>query len=563
MKPETIAIIPARGGSKGIPKKNSRLLCGKPLIAYTIEVALSSRYIDRVLVSTEDEEIAEISRIYGADVIPRPLELAQDEVTLDPVIFHAVNAIEREESKRYEFVVTLQPTSPLLSKKTLNRALNMMHGEHYDTLISVVRQAHIYWMLNNGAPVPLYKERRNRQQLEPIFRETGTLLVCKRKIMSHETRIGKHVYLFEIPEEEAIDIDNYADWLIAENLLKRLSIVFRVDGDERIGLGHVCRTLTLANRIFNHNTSFLTDESKKLGLSKLREHNYPVFTFEHQDELFETLEKLKPDIIINDILDTDKGYVHKLRDKGLFVVNFEDLGPGVEFANIVVNALYENSYPAPNHYYGHRYLCLRDEFHIFPAPKIKSCVKNILLTFGGVDENNITYRTLHAIENIGLKDIRIIVILGIGYSYKDKLHAYINTLKQKGFNIELKEDVSMMAKYMVNADVVITSNGRTLYEIASLGIPCISISQNEREARHLFAQICKGILNLGMASNVSEDTIASGLSKVIEDYHLREEMSQNMLKFDLKEGIDRTLRLIFDGYYDWKEKQFIYSRDRD
>lgn len=107
MKPKILAIIPARGGSKGIPRKTIRFLHGKPLIAYTIEVALSSRYIDRVVVSTEDEEIAEISQIYGADVILRPLELAQDDVTLDPVIFHAVDTIEREESTRYELVVTL------------------------------------------------------------------------------------------------------------------------------------------------------------------------------------------------------------------------------------------------------------------------------------------------------------------------------------------------------------------------------------------------------------------------------------------------------------------------
>jgi CMP-N-acetylneuraminic acid synthetase/spore coat polysaccharide biosynthesis predicted glycosyltransferase SpsG len=549
-----VAIIPARGGSRGIPRKNVRLLCGKPLIAYTIEAALSSKLIDRVVVSTEDEEIAEVSRIYGADIVQRPPELARDDVTLDPVIFHAVKAIEKRENQRYELVVTIQPTSPLLSKRTIDKALNIMLGSNYDTLISVTPEPHIYWMLGtNKTPVPLYPERKNRQQLEPIFRETGALLICKRDVMSKESRIGTKVCLFEIPKEEASDIDDYADWWVAENLLKRLNIVFRVDGTERMGLGHIYRALTLANRILNHNVSFLTDESKKLGLGKLREYNHPVFTFSDKEEFSKVLGELKPDIIVNDILDTNREYIHGLKNRGLFVVNFEDLGEGSEFANVVVNALYENSYPPENHYYGYKYECLRDEFYLFSAAKVKERVENILITFGGVDENNLTLRTLHAIERTGLRDIHVTVILGLGYPFREELRTHVDTLNKEGFSIELKENVSMMAKYMANADLVITSNGRTLYEVASLGIPCISISQNEREMRHMFSQICKGIMNLGIAFNVSEDAIASALSRVIEDYHLRKEMGKNMLKFDLKKGSDRTLRLIFDKYWEWKE----------
>jgi CMP-N-acetylneuraminic acid synthetase/spore coat polysaccharide biosynthesis predicted glycosyltransferase SpsG len=549
-----VAIIPARGGSKGIPRKNLRLLCGKPLIAYTIEAALSSKLIDRVLVSTEDQEIAEVSRIYGADVVQRPLELARDDVTLDPVIFHAVKAIEGKGNQKYGLVVTIQPTSPLLSKETIDKALDIMLASGYDTLVSVTREAHLYWMLGaNKTPVPLYRERKNRQELEPIFKETGALLICRRNAMSRESRIGKNVYLFEIPSEEAIDIDDYTDWWVVENSLRRLVIVFRVDGDERMGLGHIYRALTLANRILNHNVSFLTDKSKKLGLSKLREYNHPVFTFRGEGEFSRVLERLKPDIIVNDVLDTGKEYIRDLKNRGLFVVNFEDLGEGSELADVVVNALYENSYPPENHYYGYKYECLRDEFYLFSGGKVKERVENILITLGGVDENNLTLRTLHAIERAGLRDIHVTVILGLGYPFREELRTYVDDLNKKGFNIELKQNVRMMAKYMANADLVITSNGRTLYEVASLGIPCISISQNEREMRHIFSQICKGIRNLGIAFNVSEDEIASALSGAIEDYRLRKEMSENMLKFDLKGGTDRTLRVILDKYWEWKE----------
>ena len=216
MSSSVIAIIPARGGSKGIPRKNLRLLCGKPLIAYSIQAALGSKLIDRVVVSTEDEEIAEVSGIYGAHVVERPPELARDDVTLDPVIAHAVEATEETDSRRYELVVTIQPTSPLLSTRTIDEAVNAMLGGDYDTLISVTPEPHIYWTLGtDSTPVPLQKDRKNRQQLQPIFRETGALLICRRDVVSKKSRIGRNVYLFEVPKEEAGDIDDYADWCVA------------------------------------------------------------------------------------------------------------------------------------------------------------------------------------------------------------------------------------------------------------------------------------------------------------------------------------------------------------
>jgi spore coat polysaccharide biosynthesis predicted glycosyltransferase SpsG len=147
------------------------------------------------------------------------------------------------------------------------------------------------------------------------------------------------------------------------------------------------------------------------------------------------------------------------------------------------------------------------------------------------------------------------VILGIGYPFNKELRIIVDDLNEKGFRIELKKDVKIMAKYIANSDLAITSNGRTLYEVASLGIPCISICQNEREVKHLFPQICKGIINLGIAFSVSEDIIASALARVIGDYQLRKEMHENMLKFDLKNDTVRTLRLIFDRYWEWKENE--------
>jgi spore coat polysaccharide biosynthesis predicted glycosyltransferase SpsG len=266
--------------------------------------------------------------------------------------------------------------------------------------------------------------------------------------------------------------------------------------------------------------------------------------------MYDKLLMLNPNIVINDILDTSYEYMCKLNEMGYFTVNFEDLGIGSKYADIIINALYERTDPPKNSYFGHKYICLRDEFFIFPLKDIKPEVKEILIIFGGSDPNNLTLRTLRSIENLGLTNVKINVILGLGYEYNNELQRYINELINKDYRIEVNKNIKIMAKHIVNADVAVTSNGRTVYEIASLGVPCISISQNEREMSHLFSYICSGIKNLGIESNVTQETIASTLKEIINNYDLRKNMNKSMTEFNLKKGTERVMRLIFNKYWE-------------
>ena len=179
-----LAIIPARGGSKGIPRKNLRILNGRPLIYYSINTCLSSKYIDAVLVSTDDEEIYEISKLYGADAIIRPPHLAEDTTTLDPVVYHATHSFEELKGKKYDYVVTIQPTSPLLTSETLDAAIEEISLKEYDTLIAGSEKRHLYWIKEENRFIPMYSERKNRQQLSPIYQETGAFLITKRGLFS-------------------------------------------------------------------------------------------------------------------------------------------------------------------------------------------------------------------------------------------------------------------------------------------------------------------------------------------------------------------------------------------
>jgi len=292
------------------------------------------------------------------------------------------------------------------------------------------------------------------------------------------------------------------------------------------------------------------NEEKTLGIKKVEEYNHKIITFRDEASSFETLSEINPDIIINDILDTSYEYINKLKEMGLFIVNFEDLGFGSQHADLLINALYERTDPPENSYFGHRYICLRDEFSLFPSKLVKPDVKEVLIIFGGSDPNNLTLRTLRSIEKLDLQSVKINVILGLGYKYHEELRSYVDELRKRGYEIIINKNIRIMAKHILNSDIAITSNGRTVYEISSMGVPCISISQNEREMRHLFSHICKGIKNLGIESNVTEYDITSTLAEIIEDYDLRKQMSKSMADFNLRKGTDRVIRLIFDKYWE-------------
>ncbi|MBW9220106.1 acylneuraminate cytidylyltransferase family protein [Methanothermococcus sp. SCGC AD-155-N22] len=248
-----LAVIPARGGSKGVPRKNIRLLNGKPLIYYQIKNALESKYIDDMVVTSDDEDILDYASNYKVYLRKRPSELAKDDVTLDPVIYDAVNYMERMLMKKYDIVITLQPTSPLLKSETLDKAIEYLIDKNLDTLIPVVDATHLYWKEENGKIVPDFKERLNRQYLPKKYLETGAFLITKREFVKENSRFGKKIDVFVLDEIEGMDIDTPLDWLIAETLMKRLTILFVVNGNEKIGMGHVYRTITLADKFIGLN----------------------------------------------------------------------------------------------------------------------------------------------------------------------------------------------------------------------------------------------------------------------------------------------------------------------
>lgn len=221
----TLAVIPARGGSKGIPRKNLLPVGGKPLIEWTIAQALA---LDDVIVavSTEDAEISAVARNAGAWVIRRPVELAQDETPTEPVVVHAIATCEAQYG-RPERVMLLQATSPVRKPGTLARAVAEFDDTGVDSLVGVVPNPPFLWSVEGGTTVAHWdwENRRRRQDMTPDqlrYRETGSVYVTKPEI--YETlgnRMGGRIGLFVMDEAEGVDIDTLHDVSLAESLLLR------------------------------------------------------------------------------------------------------------------------------------------------------------------------------------------------------------------------------------------------------------------------------------------------------------------------------------------------------
>ncbi len=226
--------------------------------------------------------------------------------------------------------------------------------------------------------------------------------------------------------------------------------------------------------------------------------------------------------------------------KGCYkVINFEDLGKGCEYADAVINAIYPEKHSVSSHYFGQEYFILRDEFILSEEKIVTSEVKNILITFGGVDPNNYTAKVIRIInEYCNEKNILITVIAGFGYANYDSIKDYKNVI--------VKRNISNISDYMLQADLIFTSAGRTVYEVASLGTPAVVIAQNEREMTHFFASAEYGFSNLGLGYKVSDEEPMIEFLRLVNAFKYRKKMSDLMKKQDLKLGRKRVHKLIQD-----------------
>lgn len=229
IKKTFLAVIPARSGSKRVPNKNIKDLNGKPLIAYTIEAALKSKYITKTIVSTDSIELQKIAHKFNASApFLRPIELAQDETKSIDVVTHTLKYLKENEKEVYDFVILLQPTSPLRNEKDIDNAIRYLEKKNADAVISVCEVEHNpLWSnkLDKTKNMEKFLDKQyinsRSQDLEKFYRLNGAIYICKiNKLLEENTFfINKNIFAYEMAQEKSIDIDTNLDFIITKAIM--------------------------------------------------------------------------------------------------------------------------------------------------------------------------------------------------------------------------------------------------------------------------------------------------------------------------------------------------------
>ena len=221
-----IAIIPARGGSKRVPRKNIIPLGGKPLIAYSIEHAKRSKLVSRIFVSTDDDEISCISEKYGAEVIRRPAEISGDISSSESALIHTLNYLKTKNRLEPDLIVFLQCTSPLRDKNDIDNAINTFIQEGADSLFSAFRFNKYIWQRKDGSVSPInydYHHRWREQEFPYQVQENGSIYIMKPWILEKcKNRLGGKIAIYEMDALSSLQVDEYEDISLCECILNKM-----------------------------------------------------------------------------------------------------------------------------------------------------------------------------------------------------------------------------------------------------------------------------------------------------------------------------------------------------
>jgi len=308
-------------------------------------------------------------------------------------------------------------------------------------------------------------------------------------------------------------------------------------------MGHVYRALTIAHEIIDHEIIFVSNLEDDLVVENIAGTDYLLRSYPQQD-VVKNIISLKPDLVINDILDTNYNEMVMLKRSGVKVLNFEDIGKGAKSADLVVNEIFD--YPVnqnKNTLWGPNYFILRDEFRLAKVHKFVKNISRVLVSFGGTDKKNLTLSILKIIEKKCLeKDILIEVVVGPGYANLQQLRVYTKHRE----NINLTSSTGIISSIMEKTQLAICSNGRTVFELAHMNIPAIIVSQHTRENTHSFADEKNGFIPLGVYNeNTTNEEIIENFDKLVENNDFRKNLFDAQKKYDFISTKKRVKKLIY------------------
>ena len=512
-----LVVIPAIKKSAVIPDQLVKKLNSITLIQRAINTA--KELTNNILVVTDSEEISLICERNNVKFY-KDSKLKIDSNN----IFSIINKIIDKREEEHFFIY--RANTPLVNSDILKEAYKEFLKNENIILTSVKKlDKDLFEYKDNN----LIKIEHN------YFKELKSFYIYKKN--------NKILKPFIIDYEYSIEIESYQDWWICEKILQRKRIIFNVIGSVEIGMGHIYHSLALAHEITDHEIIFVCDEKYKIVVDKIASKDYKVISTKN---ILKTILELKPDMVINDILNTQKELISILKQNDIKVVNFEDLGDGSKKADLVINELYEEPLLKGEQYkWGHKYIILRDEFNNAKRHKFEN-VSAVLIAFGGTDQNNLTLLTLESIIDIIKQyNLELHIVCGNGYVFKDDLVNYINNINYDKINLYF--GVETVSNIMEKTQIAISSNGRTVYELADMNIVSIIISHHKRESTHSFASLERGFINLGVFDKQNTLVlIKENFQKIVTDDNYRKLLFLNIQKYSFRENKQKIVKQILE-----------------
>ena len=548
-KLRVLAIVPARGGYDEVPYLNIKKLGPLPLVAHTLQEAAKSQYVDRVVVSTDDDRVATVARQYGADVpFLRPAELAAGPL-IKPVIAHAVQFLEKNEDDRYHLVVMLQATSPFRTAQKIDEALDKLVDDDLESVVSLREEKALTWRLVQGKLTPVFDKPGRREDMEPLYREDGAIWAMRRAVLDTPERLGARVGYVLMDKASSLTVHDIYDFWLAEKLVRLPRIVFRVDGGAEIGMGHVYRSLAIAEELRSISTAdvqFLMSADHPEGVKRVSASGYTVRVISSGgvDAVLEAIQEYSPNIVVNDRPFLEKDYLEALAKLGASTVNLvdslEDIEKPAEITSMIIACMRVDQLELEDYYGGPEFAILRESF-AGRAKSVRKDARQIVLSFGGSDPQGLTLKVLRALDEVR-SGLTVKAVLGPAFSYQQELERLLPELHYQPL---LLENVEHMAETLSEADIVFCAGGMTVYEIAALGTPGIVLCQNARERRRMETFLQFGsVVHLGLGTEVDEREIRDTARALLSDPVRRRAMSEAGRKLVDARGAQRAAEVV-------------------
>lgn len=521
--PHTLAIIPARGGSDRVPYLNIKRLGDAPLLAHTIRAAQEAGTIDRVVVSTDETGVAEIARSHGAEApFIRPSDLSKDLSSLMPVVEHAVLEAEKT-GPRPDVIAILQATTPFRSSEAIDEAVRKLRGGDWTAVVSVTADHSLRWKEEQGALTPLFEKAGRRDEQAPVYLENGAIVVMRRDLLGTAERFGSRVSFVVLDKRQGFTVHDLEDFWMAERLLREPRILFRVDGSRAMGMGHVYRSLAVAEALRDSSRAdiaFLMNVDHAEGIETISKAGLPVRVFKPGvlDSLLDEIRDFAPRVLVNDLPYVEDTYLRALGRLGTVTVNLVDTVDDLETvsrdAQLVIAVMNEDRETPEGFYSGPSFAILRRHFQGRDLKRpVERAHKKVLLMFGGADPQGLTLKVTRALAGLPAST-EIRAVGGAAFPHVREFEALQRNL---GRVVPLLRGLeAQVADLMLDSDLVVCSGGMSVYEIAALGTPGIVLAQNGREDRRMREFARFGTIEyLGLGVDVDEATIAARVTRLL------------------------------------------------